>query len=67
MELNVQIPVSMVERHSVKNGDLLLARAIASQEHLGKAVVVYPNGRQWALGGYFEIMVRSPGFCSFKN
>lgn len=28
------------ERHTVKAGDIILARAIASQEHLGKAVVV---------------------------
>lgn len=48
----VELPASTVERHSVKNGDVLLARAIASQEHLGKAVVVYPNGRQWAFDSH---------------
>ncbi|MEN9678849.1 MAG: Type restriction enzyme EcoKI specificity protein [Verrucomicrobiota bacterium] len=36
------------ERHSVKDGDLLLARAIASQDHLGKCVIAHPNGEQWA-------------------
>lgn len=28
------------ERHTVKTGDIVLARAIASEEHLGKAVVI---------------------------
>lgn len=48
----VELPASTVERHRVRDGDVLLARAIASQEHLGKAVVVYPNGGQWAFDSH---------------
>jgi type I restriction enzyme S subunit len=48
----VELPASTVERHSVRDGDVLLARAIASREHLGKAVVVYPNGGQWAFDSH---------------
>ena len=48
----VNLPANMVERHSVKDGDLLLARAIASQAHLGKAVVVSPAGRRWAFDSH---------------
>jgi type I restriction enzyme, S subunit len=49
---HVELPQNMVERHSVKDGDLLLARAIASQEHLGKAVIVYPQDRKWAFDSH---------------
>ena len=42
-EKYVSLPTNTVERHSVRDGDLLMARAIASQEHLGKSVVVYPR------------------------
>lgn len=48
----LKLPQSAVERHSVRDGDLLLARAIASQEHLGKAIVAYPGGRKWAFDSH---------------
>lgn len=48
----VALPPNTIERHSVKDGDLLLARAIASQEHLGKAVVAVPAGRKWAFDSH---------------
>jgi type I restriction enzyme S subunit len=48
----VSLPASMVARHSVQDGDLLLARAIASEEHLGKAVVVYPGDGKWAFDSH---------------
>jgi type I restriction enzyme S subunit len=51
-EKYVALPASTVERHSVKDGDLLMARAIASQEHLGKAVVAHPNGHKWAFDSH---------------
>jgi type I restriction enzyme S subunit len=44
----VDLPLSVVERYRVEDGDLLLARAIASQDHLGKCVVAYPSGENWA-------------------
>ena len=51
-EKYVSLPTNTVERHSVRDGDLLMARAIASQEHLGKSVVVYPRNRNWAFDSH---------------
>ena len=48
----VELPLSSVERHSVKDGDLLLARAIASQDHLGKCVIAHPRGENWAFDSH---------------
>ena len=48
----VDLPTSAVERHSVKAGDLLIARAIASQEHLGKCVVAQPGDELWAFDSH---------------
>lgn len=48
----VQLPLSAVVRHTVQDGDMLLARAIASQDHLGKAIVVNPEGRKWAFDSH---------------
>ena len=48
----VDLPTSAVERHSVKAGDLLMARAIASQEHLGKCVVAQPGDELWAFDSH---------------
>jgi type I restriction enzyme S subunit len=48
----VNLPANMIERHSVLDGDMLMARAIASQEHLGKSVVVTPSGRKWAFDSH---------------
>jgi type I restriction enzyme S subunit len=48
----VNLPPTSVERHSVKDGDLLLARAIASQDHLGKCVIAHPNGERWAFDSH---------------
>ena len=51
-EKYISLPTNTVERHSVRDGDLLMARAIASQEHLGKSVVVYPCNRKWAFDSH---------------
>ncbi|WP_406623766.1 restriction endonuclease subunit S [Acidovorax sp. SDU_ACID1] len=48
----VELTGSAVERHSVKAGDLLMARAIASQEHLGKCVVTQPKDELWAFDSH---------------
>lgn len=48
----VDLPTSAVERHSVKAGDLLMARAIASREHLGKCVVAQPGDELWAFDSH---------------
>lgn len=39
----VQRTAIHAERHTVRTGDIVLARAIASEEHLGKAVVITPQ------------------------
>jgi type I restriction enzyme S subunit len=72
----VELPSQSVSRHAVQDGDLLFARAIATQEHLGKAIVVYPADRQWAFDShlmrlrprrdtcipeYLREMLKSPG------
>jgi len=48
----VDLPAKTIGRHAVQDGDLLMARAIASQEHLGKAVVANPDGRKWAFDSH---------------
>lgn len=48
----VNLPESAVDRHSVKAGDLLMARAIASQDHLGKCIVAQPGTEQWAFDSH---------------
>jgi type I restriction enzyme S subunit len=48
----VDLPNSMIERHSVKDGDLLMARAIATQDHLGKCIVARPGKSQWAFDSH---------------
>jgi type I restriction enzyme S subunit len=40
------------ERHTVKTGDIVLARAIASEEHLGKAVVITPQEDGYAFDSH---------------
>ena len=51
-EKYVHLPSDMVERHEVQDGDLLLARAIGSLDHLGKCFVAYPSGRKWAFDSH---------------
>ncbi len=63
----VDLPSDAVERYSVKDRDLLLARAIASREHLGKCVVVYPGSERWAFDSHlmrlrFDPMRAEPEF-----
>jgi type I restriction enzyme S subunit len=48
----VDLPKNAVARHSVQQGDLLMARAIASQDHLGKAIVANPMGAKWAFDSH---------------
>jgi type I restriction enzyme S subunit len=52
----VDLPPNEVERHTVKDGDLLLARAIASQAHLGKCVVAHPGSERWAFDSHLMRM-----------
>lgn len=52
----IDLPDECVTRHSVRDGDLLLARAIASREHLGKCVVAYPGERRWAFDSHLMRM-----------
>ncbi|MDO9460648.1 MAG: restriction endonuclease subunit S [Alphaproteobacteria bacterium] len=48
----IDLPLDSVERHTLLDGDIILARAIASEEHLGKCVVVRPAGRKWAFDSH---------------
>lgn len=48
----VDLPVEMLERHTVKDGDLLLARAIGSKDHLGKCIVARPSNHKWAFDSH---------------
>lgn len=48
----VDLPAGMAERHGVQDGDLLLARAIATQEHLGKCIVARPGSQRWAFDSH---------------
>ena len=48
----VNLPDELLKRHTVKDGDLLLARAIGSEEHLGKCVVVHPGEDRWAFDSH---------------
>ena len=72
----VSLPNGSVHRHSLMDGDLVLARAIASQDHLGKCIVVQTKGEQWAfdshlmrlrlnhtciLPEYLRVLLQTPG------
>ncbi len=48
----VDLPEKMVERHEVREGDLLLARAIGSLEHLGKCIIAHPGSEKWAFDSH---------------
>jgi type I restriction enzyme S subunit len=48
----IDLPLDSVQRHTLRDGDIILARAIASEEHLGKCVVVRPAGRKWAFDSH---------------
>jgi type I restriction enzyme, S subunit len=41
-----------IARHSLIDGDLVMARAIASEEHLGKCVVANPGAAKWAFDSH---------------
>jgi type I restriction enzyme S subunit len=48
----VTLENDMLERHTVREGDLLLARAIGSEEHLGKCIIAYPGNEKWAFDSH---------------
>lgn len=48
----VVLPDAMIERHEVREGDLLLARAIGSIEHLGKCIIAHPGSEKWAFDSH---------------
>ena len=48
----VTLDNSTQDRYTVKDDDILLARAIASREHLGKAIVVKPCKERWAFDSH---------------
>lgn len=48
----VELQNNDVRRHEVRDGDLLLARAIGSADHLGKCFVAYPAKEKWAFDSH---------------
>ncbi len=44
----VTLEPSLVAKHSLVDGDIVLARAIGSESHLGKCAVAYPGKKRWA-------------------
>lgn len=48
----VDLPPAKIPRHEVREGDLLLTRAIGSLDHLGKCVVAYPGDKKWAFDSH---------------
>jgi type I restriction enzyme, S subunit len=48
----IDLQSESIERHRVKDGDLLLARAIASQDHLGKCIIAHPGEETWAFDSH---------------
>lgn len=48
----VDLDAKSYGRHVVVDGDLLMARAIASQEHLGKAIIARPGAEKWAFDSH---------------
>jgi len=44
-----------MHRHAVKDGDVLMARAIASRDHLGKCLVAYPGEEKWAFDSHIML------------
>jgi type I restriction enzyme S subunit len=48
----VELEPTMISRHEVRDGDLLLARAIGSKEHLGKCIVARPGLERWAFDSH---------------
>jgi type I restriction enzyme S subunit len=48
----VDLPASDERRHAVTDGDLLMARAIGSLDHLGKCVVARPGEQRWAFDSH---------------
>ncbi|MBP2316929.1 restriction endonuclease subunit S [Azospirillum soli] len=48
----VELSAKDIARHSVFDGDLLMARAIGSRDHLGKCVIAYPGKEKWAFDSH---------------
>ncbi|WP_194744023.1 restriction endonuclease subunit S [Thermaurantiacus tibetensis] len=44
----VELAPENLDRHALQDGDIVLARAIGSEAHLGKCAVVYPGNERWA-------------------
>ncbi len=48
----VDLPAGALLRYGVEDGDLLMVRAIASLDHLGKSVVAHPGEEHWAFDSH---------------
>jgi type I restriction enzyme S subunit len=48
----INLPDDQIDRFKLRDGDIVLARAIGSLEHLGKAIVVYPGKYEWTFDSH---------------
>jgi type I restriction enzyme S subunit len=48
----VDLPENRLERFRLMRGDLVMARAIASIDHLGKGVIVDPSDKDWTFDSH---------------
>lgn len=56
----IELDAEGLRRHTLRKGDIILARAIASQDHLGKCVVVDPGENQWAFDSHLMRLRMDP-------
>ncbi|OAI03582.1 hypothetical protein A1353_00305 [Methylomonas methanica] len=48
----LDLPEDQIARFALCDGDIVLARAIGSLDHLGKAVVVHPGNEEWTFDSH---------------
>jgi type I restriction enzyme, S subunit len=44
----VEVGEALVAKHTLQDGDIVLARAIGSEQHLGKCALAFPHNERWA-------------------
>jgi type I restriction enzyme S subunit len=44
----VELAAALIGKHTLRDGDIVLARAIGSEQHLGKCALVFPGTERWA-------------------
>ena len=44
----VDLDPALIDKHMLRDGDIVLARAIGSEQHLGQCALAYPGNERWA-------------------